>query len=116
MGLAPLTEVTGLSDGEQLDVPGSPRVIATPGHTPGHCSLLLADHGVLFAGDALTTFDPTTRTRGPRLPSINADRQQALASLSRLEPTDAMMVLPGRGAPWRAGIVEAVRRARESAG
>lgn len=115
MGLAPLTELKDLVDDDRLDVPGRPRVIATPGHTPGHCSLLLADRGVLFSGDALTTFDPATRTRGPRLPSINVDRRQALASLSRLERTDAPTFLPGRGAPWRAGVVEAVRQARESA-
>ncbi|MBV9047053.1 MAG: MBL fold metallo-hydrolase [Solirubrobacterales bacterium] len=112
MGLAPLTQLATVSDDEHLDLPGHPRVIATPGHTPGHCSLLLAERGVLFSGDALTTFDATTRTRGPRLMSINADRQQALASLSRLELADAKTVLPGRGAPWRGGIAEAVRRAR----
>src|SRR5690606_40215416 len=30
-----------------LDVPGSPRVIATPGHTLGHIALHLADHDAL---------------------------------------------------------------------
>ena len=34
------------------------------------CSILLEGRGVLLAGDALATFDPTTRTRGPRLLSI----------------------------------------------
>jgi hypothetical protein len=29
------------------------------------CSILLEGRGVLLAGDALATFDPTTRTRGP---------------------------------------------------
>jgi glyoxylase-like metal-dependent hydrolase (beta-lactamase superfamily II) len=114
MGLTPITELTSLTDGEQLDVPGRPRVIATPGHSPGHCSLLLGERGVLFAGDALATFDATTRTRGPRLLSINADRGQALASLSQLERTGATTVLPGHGAPWRGDVGEAIRRAREA--
>lgn len=116
LGLTPITELTTFTDDEQLDVPGRPRVIATPGHSPGHCSLLLAERGVLFAGDALATFDPTTRTRGPRLLSINADREQALASLSRLERTAAATVLPGHGAPWRGDVAEAVRRAWEASG
>jgi glyoxylase-like metal-dependent hydrolase (beta-lactamase superfamily II) len=114
MGLTPITEAAPLADGEQLDVPGRLRVIATPGHTPGHCSLLLGERGVLFAGDALATFDATTRTRGPRLLSINADREQALASLSQLERAGATTVLPGHGAPWRGDVAEAVRRAREA--
>jgi glyoxylase-like metal-dependent hydrolase (beta-lactamase superfamily II) len=114
MGLTPITELETFTDGDQLDVPGHPRVIATPGHSPGHCSLLLEQSGVLFAGDALATFDAATRSRGPRLLSINADRDQALASLSRIEGTGATTVLPGHGGPWRGDVAEAVRRAREA--
>jgi glyoxylase-like metal-dependent hydrolase (beta-lactamase superfamily II) len=115
LGLAPLTDHELLVDGEQLDVPGHPRVIATPGHTPGHCAFSLEDRGVLFCGDALVTFDATSCTRGPRLSSINADRDQALASLTQIETTDATTVLPGHGAPWHAGAGEAARLARASA-
>ena len=114
-GLAPLTEHESLVDGDELDVPGRPRVIATPGHTPGHCAFALEERGVLLTGDALVTFDATTRSRGPRVPSINSDRAQALASLSRIESTDAATVLPGHGAPWYGGVAEAVRRARANA-
>src|SRR5262249_18170275 len=35
----PLTEVTTFSPGATLDVPGAPRVIAVPGHTPGSVAL-----------------------------------------------------------------------------
>ena len=114
LGLTPITELTSFADGDVLDVPRRPRVIATPGHSPGHCSLLLEERGVLLAGDALATFDAATRTRGPRLLSINADRGQALASLSQLERTGATTVLPGHGAPWRGDVAQAVRRAREA--
>ncbi len=41
-----------VEDGELF---GSLRVIATPGHTPGHCSFLDERDGSLLAGDALTT-------------------------------------------------------------
>jgi glyoxylase-like metal-dependent hydrolase (beta-lactamase superfamily II) len=54
-------------DGDVLDVPGRPRAIPTPGHAPGHTSLLLEDRGVLFAGDALCTLNPVTGRRGPQL-------------------------------------------------
>jgi glyoxylase-like metal-dependent hydrolase (beta-lactamase superfamily II) len=32
-----------------LDVPGSPRVVFSPGHTYGHCALHLPDGDVLLA-------------------------------------------------------------------
>jgi glyoxylase-like metal-dependent hydrolase (beta-lactamase superfamily II) len=112
MGLTPITQLETFSDGDVLDVPGRPRVIATPGHCAGHCSMLLEERRVLLAGDALATMDFVARTRGPTLMPINDDRAEALASLSRLENTGATTVLPGHGAPWRGGVAEAVRRAR----
>lgn len=41
-----------LGDGERLDVPGLDlRPVWTPGHTPGHLCLHLADRDLLFTGD-----------------------------------------------------------------
>ncbi|MDT0331126.1 MBL fold metallo-hydrolase [Nocardiopsis lambiniae] len=41
-----------LADGERVDLPGRDlRAVWTPGHTPGHLCLLLADGGRLFTGD-----------------------------------------------------------------
>ena len=48
--VAQLDEIT---DGEVLDVPGSPRVVHAPGHTAGSCALFLEDRSLLFSGDAL---------------------------------------------------------------
>ncbi|MFC5379530.1 MBL fold metallo-hydrolase [Aquipuribacter nitratireducens] len=42
-----------LHDGEVLDVAGGLRVVHTPGHTPGHVSLLHEPSGVLITGDVL---------------------------------------------------------------
>src|SRR5829696_9450846 len=48
---APVAEVARFEAGGALDVPGAPRVIASPGHTYGHCSFHLADRDTLIAGD-----------------------------------------------------------------
>jgi glyoxylase-like metal-dependent hydrolase (beta-lactamase superfamily II) len=44
-----------LSDGLTLPVLGGLRVVATPGHTPGHISLFAASVGVLFCGDSIVS-------------------------------------------------------------
>jgi glyoxylase-like metal-dependent hydrolase (beta-lactamase superfamily II) len=101
-------------EGEQLDVPGRPRVIFTPGHTHGHCALLLEDRGVLIAGDALVTYNPYTASAGAQIVSgaATANSEQALRSLDALAPLDAAVVLTGHGDPWTEGPAAAVERAR----
>ena len=48
------TAVAGeLHDGEVIPVAGGLRVIHTPGHSPGHVSLLHESSGVLITGDAI---------------------------------------------------------------
>ena len=42
-----------LTDGEVLPVAGGLRVVHTPGHSPGHVSLLHEDAGLLITGDAI---------------------------------------------------------------
>jgi len=110
-------EVAAFDDGEELDVPGRPRAVFTPGHTEGHTSFHLPERGVFLAGDALLTLDPLTREEGPRLPpdSLNTDSDQARNSLDRLADIEAEMVLPGHGDPWKDGLPAAVERAREAA-
>jgi glyoxylase-like metal-dependent hydrolase (beta-lactamase superfamily II) len=90
-------------DGEVLDVPGRLRVFHTPGHTHGHCALLLEDREVLFTGDALSTWDPYTGARGPLLMSGPAhfDATQARLSHARLLTFGARVLLPGHGDPWQ---------------
>jgi glyoxylase-like metal-dependent hydrolase (beta-lactamase superfamily II) len=106
---------TFTSETTDLDVPGKPRVIPTPGHSPGHVSLHLPDRGVLIAGDALCTYNVLTGATGPQvLPRAFAfDSLQMLASLDALERIDAGIMLFGHGDPWTQGPADAVARARE---
>ena len=97
-----------------LDVPGSPRILFTPGHTLGHVGLHLPERDAVISGDALVTHDPYTDTRGPRVVAraATADSERALASLELLANTGAGTLLPGHGEPWRDGAESAVREAR----
>jgi glyoxylase-like metal-dependent hydrolase (beta-lactamase superfamily II) len=110
---APVKEVRKFTNGT-LDVPGSPRVILSPGHTHGHCALHFPDRDVLIAGDAIVTLDPYTGEKGPQIVAgaATANFDLALESLGALEETGAGTVLTGHGPPWREGIAEAARRAR----
>ncbi len=110
-----LQEVATFGDGATLDVPGSPRVILTPGHTPGSAALHLPSLGALFVGDAFATYAVTTGARGPQVAPFTADAAEAVASLRRLEAVSADLVLPGHGDPWTGGIQEAIRLVRERA-
>jgi glyoxylase-like metal-dependent hydrolase (beta-lactamase superfamily II) len=109
-----LGEVATFGDGATLDVPGSPRVILTPGHTPGSAVLQFASRNALLIGDAFATYAVTTGKRGPQIAPFTADAAQALESLARIEDVRADLVLPGHGDPWTRGVGEAVRQVRET--
>ena len=107
-----LGEVATFGDGATLDVPGSPRVILTPGHTPGSAALYVGSHDALLVGDALATYAVTTGAHGPQIAPFTADSAQAVDSLARIEDVAASYVLPGHGDPWTGGVAEAVRLIR----
>ena len=109
----PVTEVRRL-DGDVVPVPGSPRIVFSPGHTFGHCALHLPERDCLIAGDALVTLNPYTARKGPQIVAraATADSDRALASLTALAETGARTVLVGHGEPWTSGVEEAVERAR----
>lgn len=114
-----VAQLDELADGEIVDVPGSPRVIHAPGHTPGSCALFLEDQSLLFTGDALVTLDVARGPRGRQGPQVargphTADADLAVQSLEALVGTDARTVLPGHGEPWTDGIDSAVEIARKS--
>jgi glyoxylase-like metal-dependent hydrolase (beta-lactamase superfamily II) len=106
--------VSTFADGETLQVPGQPRVVHVPGHTPGSAALLLEGRRVLLSGDVLVTRNPLTGRVGPQImPSaLNRDTPQALRSLGVLDSIPADVLLPGHGEPWTEGAAEAARLAR----
>lgn len=114
LGVRGATDVLTYTSGAELDVPGRPRVVFTPGHTHGHCSLHLPDRGAVIAGDAFVTLNPYTGGRGPQIVAgaATADSPRALASLDALAGLDADTALTGHGEAWRGNLGEAVAQAQ----
>jgi glyoxylase-like metal-dependent hydrolase (beta-lactamase superfamily II) len=106
--VTPVSEVRTVRDGDVLDLPGSPRVIGLPGHSPGSIAIHVPVADALFVGDALTTRHVLTGTPGPQPAPFTDDPAQALTSLARLDGVTATWVLPGHGAPWNRGVEQAV--------
>jgi glyoxylase-like metal-dependent hydrolase (beta-lactamase superfamily II) len=105
------------ADGAVPGVPGW-RWLETPGHTPGHVSLLRESDGVLVAGDALATMDLDswsaylTRRRGFNRPSppFTFDWAATRRSIERLADLDPAVVAAGHGLPiCGEGVAEGLR-------
>jgi glyoxylase-like metal-dependent hydrolase (beta-lactamase superfamily II) len=111
----PVGELRPAEDGQVLDVPGSPRIIHLPGHTPGSVAVHVPAVDALFMGDTMTTRNVLTGATGPKPAPFTLEPGQALASLDRLSEVDATWVLPGHGPAWDGGVTEAVRLIREAA-
>ena len=89
-----------LEDGLTLDLAGLGfEVLATPGHTPGHCCFYLPEQGVLFSGDqlfagAIGRFDLPGGDYGVLMKSMDE---------KVLPLDDDVRVLPGHGPPTTVG-------------
>lgn len=111
----PVAEVVPVRDGDVLDLPGSPRIIGLPGHSPGSVAIHVPAADAVFVGDALTTRHVLTGALGPQPAPFTDDPAEAIASLQRLAGVDATWVLPGHGTPWNGGVDEAVRLVTQAA-
>jgi len=109
-----LDQVSVFTDSEQLDLPGHPVAVHTPGHTEGHTMFHIPDLGFLFTGDGLITKDLLGPRTGPQMieDRFNLDTAQALASLDRIVDLDADLLLPGHGDPWTGSPADAVALVR----
>ena len=102
--IPPLTEVRPV-DGEQvLDLPGAPRVIPMPGHSPGSVAVHVPSVRAVFVGDELTTRNVLTGRLGPQPAPFTDDQAASSASLERLRGLDVDWVIPGHGAPWHSDV------------
>ena len=111
-----LSEVVEVADGDILPLPGSPKVISMPGHSPGSIALHVPAVDAVFVGDALTTRHVLTGHRGMQPAPFTDEPSVALESLDRLAGVDAAWVLPGHGGPWQgrpADVAAAVRAAHQ---
>ena len=89
------------------DVIGSLRVIATPGHTPGHLAFLDTRDGTLYAGDAYTTTwgvatSAVVPWRYPMAGLATWNRDLDLASARALRDLDPDRLASGHGPVIRA--------------
>ena len=116
LSVTPVGEVTTIRDGEVLDLPGDPRIIHTPGHSPGSVAIHCRAVDALFVGDAMTTRHVLTGVVGPQPAPFTLDPESALQSLEKWSDFNARWVLPGHGYPWEGGIREAVAGIHADAG
>jgi glyoxylase-like metal-dependent hydrolase (beta-lactamase superfamily II) len=109
VGEADLAEVeaprrlTAVRDGDEVF---GLRVVATPGHTPGHVSLFDPTTRVLVAGDALANMRGLTGSP----PQYTEDQATADASVGTLAALEPATILVGHGAPVSDGAAQALRR------
>jgi glyoxylase-like metal-dependent hydrolase (beta-lactamase superfamily II) len=113
--IPPAGDLLPVEDGQVLDVPGKPRIIHTPGHTPGSIAVHVTAVDALFVGDEMTTRNVLTGVKGPKPAPFTLDPVQAMTSLDRISDVDATWMLPGHGPAWDGGVAEAVRLIREAA-
>lgn len=113
--IPPVGQVQTVGDGDVLDVPGAPRIIHTPGHTPGSISVHMPSVDAVFVGDGLTTRNVLTGVTGPKPAPFTLQPADAIRSLERIEQLDATWVLPGHGPAWDGGVTTAVQKVRDAA-
>lgn len=100
-----------VSDGEVLALPGrTVRVVATPGHTGGHMSLLDEDSGIFFTGDhVLPGINSGIGLGGDSPTNPIADY---FASLDKVEKFDPYVIAPGHEYLFR-GLSQRVQSLRD---
>lgn len=100
---APVDHV--IEDDDLLPFGGGLRVIHTPGHSPGHISLLLErDGGLLFAADACTNLFGLGHS------VVQNDFEQAKASLRKLAALSPAVICFGHGSPLTRNAAARFRR------
>src|SRR4029079_2955747 len=89
--------LTALADGDTVV---GLRIVATPGHTIGHISVLDEKNGILVAGDALGTVGGTLAGSNPQ---FTEDAAAAKATVVKLGDLHFETLLVGHGDPILSG-------------
>ncbi len=87
--------VTEIGDGDVLPFAGGALVVHTPGHTPGHVSLLLGSKRLLIVGDAASSFRGDA---GAPIGMYTEDMAMARRSIERLAGLEFDTACFGHGA------------------
>lgn len=90
-----------VADGDVLDLPGRPEIIATPGHTRGSAVIRVPLVDALFLGDAITTRHVLTGEDGARLAPFSEDTAETRRSLEKLRDLPETRIFPGHGPEFR---------------
>lgn len=89
-----------LHDGDIFDWGGECRIVATPGHTPGHISLYLPEQKTIIAGDAiaLNNGEPVIAN-----PQFTLDLDSAASSMTKLLNMNTDRILCYHGGEYTTG-------------
>jgi glyoxylase-like metal-dependent hydrolase (beta-lactamase superfamily II) len=83
------------------------RVIATPGHTPGHVCVFDPAGSLLILGDAMNNIG--NKLAGPN-PQYTADMAQAHQSVNKLAKLNFQRAVFGHGEPIDNGASQAIAK------
>lgn len=99
--------VVGVGDGHVFELGDvTATVLHLPGHTPGHCGVLVEPEGFLYVGDIdLTSF-------GPMYGDVHSSAEDFLASIDRVASTEAHWY----GTFHQKGVIEGADAFRERLG
>ncbi|MGR0158389.1 MBL fold metallo-hydrolase [Paenarthrobacter nitroguajacolicus] len=106
----PATQAQAWTAEALRSLPGRPKAILLPGHTPGNVALLLPETGAIAVGDSFVSGHPISPKSGPQMlhRMYHSDPAEALASARQLESVQAHVILPGHGSALHMTLAEAL--------
>jgi glyoxylase-like metal-dependent hydrolase (beta-lactamase superfamily II) len=99
-----------LSDGERLPIGEGLEIVHTPGHTPGHISVLMPSKKLLFVGDAAANVFGLRAPVGTMFGLATADIAVAKESMRKIAGLDFDIACFGHGRVLKGAANSAFRR------
>jgi glyoxylase-like metal-dependent hydrolase (beta-lactamase superfamily II) len=98
---APFQVDTFLNDGDNMTVDGKTvKVLATPGHTRGHCSFFIAEEGILIGGDHILPHITPNLSPDLLSPAFRP-LKSFMDSLEKIRTLPVREVYPAHGSSFR---------------